>query len=125
MKARVVSDANQPAHGFILAHRRSFLLKPVGEELEMEQASGFWAAAIAVAASPVAIAAGIAKGSYDAASGAGGFDEGFHAAADPIIETARKFGTEHSETITKGLLGGAAATLGARIVNESLKHLKK
>jgi hypothetical protein len=100
-------------------------LKSVREGLKMEQASGFWAAAIAVAASPVAIAAGIVKGSYDAASGAGAFDEGFHAAADPIIETARKFGTEHRETITKGLLGGAAATLGARIVNESLKHLKK
>ena len=95
------------------------------EELNMEQTSGFWADVIGVAASPVAIAAGIAKGSYDAATGSGAFDEGFHAAADPIIASARKFGTEHRETITKGRLGGAAATLGARIVNESLKHLKR
>jgi hypothetical protein len=95
------------------------------EELNMEQESGFWADAIGVAASPVAIAAGIAKGSYDAATGSGAFEEGFHSAADPIIRSARKFGTEHKETITKGLLGGAAATLGARIVNESLKHLRR
>jgi hypothetical protein len=91
----------------------------------VEETSGFWADAIGLAASPVAIAAGIAKGSYDAATGSGAFDEGFHAAADPIIISARKFGTEHKDTITKGLLGGAAATVGARIVNEGLRHLKR
>ncbi|MBO0770644.1 MAG: hypothetical protein J2P35_04220 [Actinobacteria bacterium] len=91
----------------------------------MEQTGGFWAGVIGVAASPVAIAAGVVKGSYDAATGSGGFDEGFHAAADPIIASARKFGTEHKETITKGMLGGAAATFGARVVNESLRHLKR
>jgi hypothetical protein len=95
------------------------------EELDMEQTSGFWADALGVAASPVAIAAGIVKGSYDAATGSGAFDEGFHAAADPIVSSARKFGTEHKETITRGLLSGAAATLGARIVNEGLRHLRR
>ena len=91
----------------------------------MEQTSGFWAGALGVAASPVAIAAGIAKGSYDAATGSGAFDEGFHAAADPIVASARKFGTDHQDTITKGLLGGAAATLGARIVNESIRVFRR
>jgi hypothetical protein len=91
----------------------------------VEQAGGFWAEVIGVAASPVAIAAGIVRGSYDAATGSGAFDEGFHAAADPIIASARKFGTEHKETITKGMLGGAAATLGARVVNEGLRHLRR
>lgn len=91
----------------------------------MEQAGGFWAGVLGVAASPVAIAAGIAKGSYDAATGSGAFDDGYHAAADPIVASARKFGTDHRETITKGMLGGAAATLGARIINESLKHLTR
>ena len=89
----------------------------------MEQTSGFWADALGVAASPVAIAAGVVKGSYDAATGSGAFDEGFHAAADPIVASARKFGTEHKDTITKGMLGGAAATIGARIVNEGLRHI--
>ena len=74
----------------------------------MEQTNGFWAGAIAVAAAPVAIAAGIAKGSYDAASGSGSFDAGFHSAADPIVVRARKFGTDHQDTITKGVIGGAA-----------------
>jgi hypothetical protein len=87
----------------------------------VEQTNGFWAGAIAVAAAPVAIAAGIAKGSYDAASGSGPFDEGFHSVADPVIATARKFGTDHQDTITKGVIGGAATAVGARIVGESLK----
>ena len=91
----------------------------------MEQTGGFWAEVMGVAAAPVAIAAGIVRGSYDAATGSGAFDEGFHAAADPIVASARRFGTEHKETITKGVLGGAAATFGARLVNEGLRHLKR
>jgi hypothetical protein len=87
----------------------------------VEQTNGFWPVAIAVAAAPVAIAAGIAKGSYDAASGSGSFDQGFHAAADPVIATARKFGTEHQETITRGVIGGAATAVGARIVGEGIR----
>jgi hypothetical protein len=78
----------------------------------VEQTGGFWAGAIA---------AGIAKGSYDAASGSGSFDDGFHSAADPVIATARKFGTDHQDTITKGVIGGAATAVGARIVGESIK----
>jgi hypothetical protein len=99
--------------------------QPARKESKVEQTDGFWAGAIAVAASPVAIAAGIVKGSYDAASGSGAFDEGFHSAADPIIATARKFGSEHNDTITKGVLGGAATALGARILNESIRVFRK
>ncbi len=87
----------------------------------MEQTEGFWAGAIALAAAPVAIAAGTAKGSYDAVSGSGAFDEGFHSVADPVIASARKFGTEHQDTITKGVIGGAATAVGARIVGETIK----
>ena len=87
----------------------------------MEQTEGFWAGAIALAAAPVAIAAGIAKGSYDAVSGGGAFDEGFHAAADPVVAHARKFGTDHKDTITKGVIGGAATAVGARFINEATK----
>ncbi len=90
----------------------------------MEQTSEFWADVIAVAASPVAIAAGFTRGTYDAATGHGSFDEGFHAVADPIVGSAKKFGAEHGETITKGVLGGAAAALGGRIVTGALKHLR-
>ena len=91
----------------------------------MEQTNGFWADVIAVAASPVAITAGIVKGSVDAASGTGPFTEGFHSAADPVIASARRFGTDHQDTITKGILGGAATALGARILNEGLRHLRR
>ena len=111
--------------GFILACGRACLPQPMQEEPDMEQTSGFWADALGVAASPVAIAAGIVKGSYDAASGSGAFDDGFHAAADPIVASARKFGTEHRETITRGVLSGAAATLGARIVSEGFKIIRR
>ena len=111
--------------GFILAYGRACLPPPMQEEPDMEQTSGFWADALGVAASPVAIAAGIVKGSYDAATGSGAFDDGFHAAADPIVASARKFGTEHRETITKGVLSGAAATLGARIVSEGFRIIRR
>ena len=89
----------------------------------MEQ-NDFWANVITVAASPVAIAAGIAKGSYDAASGNGPFAEGFSTTAEPIIWGAKRFGAEHGPTITKGIVGGAATAVGARIVGGALKHIK-
>ena len=91
----------------------------------MEETGGFWADVIGVAASPVAIAAGVVKGSLDAASGSGAFSEGFHSAADPIVAAARKFGTEHQNTITKGILGGATTAIGAKIINEGLRHLRR
>src|SRR5262249_58223578 len=105
--------AGQNATGCILAWGRACLPPPMQEELDMEQTSGFWADALGVAASPVAIAAGIVEGSYDAASGSGAFDDGFHAAADPIVASARKFSTEDRETISRGSISGAAASLGA------------
>ena len=52
-------------------------------------------------------------------------DDGFHAAAGPIVSSARKLGTEHRGTITRGVLSGAAATLGARIVSEGFKILRR
>jgi hypothetical protein len=36
---------------------------------------------------------------------------------------AKKFGDEHGTTMTKGVITGAAGTLGARIVREVFKHL--
>ena len=91
----------------------------------MEQTGGFWADVMGVAASPVAIAAGVVKGSADAVSGSGAFSAGFHSAADPIITAARKFGTEHQSTITKGILGGATTAIGAKIINESFRFLRR
>ena len=89
----------------------------------MANRSQFWAAVSVVAASPVAIAAGTAKGTYDAASGNGAFSQGFEATSKSVIDAAENFGAEHGEFITRGLIGGAAAALGGRIVSESLKRL--
>ena len=58
----------------------------------MEQTNPFWANVSAVAVSPVAITAGVVRGSYDAASGTRPFDEGFYAAARPIMAAARTSG---------------------------------
>ena len=91
----------------------------------MEEGSEFWGGVLAVGASPVAIAAGFAKGTFDAATGNGPFTEGFNATANPIVRGAKKFGQEHGPTITKGILGGAATALGARILNETLRHLRR
>jgi hypothetical protein len=106
------------------AQRWGHLLKPTGEEYKVEQTNDFWADVITVAASPVAIAAGVAKGSYDAASGNGPFREGFNATAEPILWSAKKFGAQHGTTITKGIIGGAAGALGARLISETFKHLR-
>ncbi len=103
------------------------LLKLRIEELTVEQeeqTNDFWANVITVAVSPVAIAAGIAKGSYDAATGHGAFSEGFTGTAEPIIFGAKKFGTDHGPTITKGVIGGAATAIGGRIVSQTLKAIK-
>ena len=90
----------------------------------MENTNDFWANVSMVAVSPVAIAAGFAKGTYDASTDNGAFSEGFNAAAGPIMKAAREFGAEHGTTMTKGVITGAAGALGARIVREGFKHLR-
>jgi ABC-type phosphate/phosphonate transport system permease subunit len=89
----------------------------------MENTSEFWADVSVVVVSPVAIAAGFARGAYDASTDNGAFIEGFNSAADPIMKGAKKFGAEHGTTITKAVLTGAAGALGARIVSEGLKRI--
>jgi hypothetical protein len=90
----------------------------------VENTNDFWANVSMAAASPVAIAAGVAKGAYDASTDNGAFSDGFSAAAVPIIRAARDFGAEHGTTITKGVVSGAAGAIGVRIVKEGLRHLR-
>ncbi len=90
----------------------------------MENTNEFWSNVSVVAVSPVAIAAGFAKGAYDASTDNGAFSEGFNAAAVPIMRAAKEFGAEHGTTITRGVITGAAGALGARIVREGFKHLR-
>lgn len=90
--------------------------------MDMEQ-NDFWANVSAVAASPVAIAAGFAKGAYDASTNNGAFADGFSATATPIIRAARGFGAAHGTTLTKGVVTGAAGALGARIVGGGLRRI--
>ena len=90
----------------------------------MENTNEFWANVSLVAVSPVAIAAGFAKGAYDASTDNGAFSEGFSAAAGPIMKAAKEFGAEHGTTMTRGVVTGAAGALGARIVREGLKRLR-
>jgi len=96
----------------------------VKEEKQVENKSEFWANVSVIAVSPVAIAAGFAKGAYDASTNHGAFNEGFNAAASPIMKAAKDFGTEHGTTMTKGIVTGAAGALGASIVREAFKHLR-
>jgi hypothetical protein len=87
----------------------------------VENTNGFWANASVVAVSPVAFAVGFAKGAYDASTDKGAFSEGFNGAASPILRAAKEFGAEHGTTITRGVITGAAGTLGARIVRVVFK----
>jgi hypothetical protein len=86
--------------------------------------SEFWADAGMIVAAPVAIAAGVAKGAYDASTDNGAFSDGFSAAATPIVRAAREFGAEHGTTITRGVITGAATAVGARIVGGALRHIR-
>lgn len=90
----------------------------------MENRNEFWADVSVVAAFPVAIAAGLARGAYDASTDSGGFSDGFNAAAVPIMKAAKEFGAEHGGLMTRGVITGAAGALGARLVNEGFRHLR-
>jgi len=90
--------------------------------LVAEKKSRFWGTVCAVAASPVTLAAGVAKGAYDAASGNGSFKDGFDKATDSVVEAAYEFGEEHGSTVTTGLVSGAALALGRRAVDGGSKH---
>jgi hypothetical protein len=90
----------------------------------MENQSEFCENVSAVVVTPVAIAAGLAKGTYDASTDHGAFIEGFSGAATPIIKAGKTFGAEHGPAITKGVVTGAAGALGARIVHAGLRALK-
>jgi len=90
----------------------------------MASENAFWGVVIAAAAFPAAVAAGFAKGTYDAVSGNGPFAEGCNQVVQPVINTAEQFGREHGEAITRGLIQGATAALGGAIVREGIKHVK-
>jgi hypothetical protein len=106
------------------AYTRSFPRGLMREEKQVENKNEFWANVSVIAVSPVAIAAGFAKGAYDASTNHGAFNEGFNAAASPIMQAAKDFGTEHGTTMTKGIITGAAGALGASIVREAFKLLR-
>jgi len=90
----------------------------------VENSNEFWANVSMAAVSPVAIAAGFAKGAFDASTDNGAFSDGFSSAVGPILRKAKDFGAEHGTTMTKGVVTGAAGALGARIVREGFKHLR-
>ena len=80
----------------------------------MDNQSELWENVSAVVVTPVAVAAGLAKGTYDATTDHGAFLDGFTGAATPIIRAGKNFGAEHGPTITKGVVTGAAGAVGAR-----------
>jgi hypothetical protein len=94
------------------------------KEKQVENKNEFWANVSVIAVSPVAIAAGLTKGAYDASINHGSFNEGFNSAASPIMKAAKDFGAEHGTTMTKGIITGAAGALGASMVREAFKHLR-
>jgi hypothetical protein len=76
-----------------------------------------------VAALPVAVAAGVAKGTFDAVTGGGAFEEGYQKTSNRVVSEAKRFGGEHGSTITRGLLVGVTSAIGGRIVSETLKRV--
>ena len=90
----------------------------------MDNKSEFWENVSAIVVTPVAVAAGLAKGTYDASTDHGAFIDGFNGAATPIITAGKNFGAEHGPTITKGVVTGAAGALGARILHVGLRTIR-
>jgi hypothetical protein len=90
----------------------------------MENKNEFWENVSAVAVTPVALAAGLAKGTYDASTDRGAFIEGFTGTATPIIRAGKNFGAEYGSTITRGVVTGAAGALGAKILHVGLRSLR-
>lgn len=90
----------------------------------MENQNEFWENVSAVVVTPVAIAAGLTKGTFDASTHNGAFIEGFTGTATPIIRAGKNFGAEHGSTITKGVVTGAAGALGARILGIGLRTIR-
>jgi hypothetical protein len=88
-----------------------------------QESGGFWADVSMVAALPVAVTAGVAKGTYDAVTGGGPFETGYAAVSKRVVGEAKKFGGEHGSAITKGLLTGVTTAIGGRIVSETLKRV--
>ena len=78
--------------------------------------SRFWGTVTGIAVAPVAIAAGVARGAYDAASGHGGFAESAEKVTGSMIRSAEQFGAEHGDLITRGVITGAAAAVGSGLV---------
>jgi hypothetical protein len=76
----------------------------------------FWGTVTGIVATPVALAAGVAKGAYDAASGSGTFADGAEKTAGGMIRGAERFGEEHGDLITRGIITGAAAAVGGKLI---------
>jgi hypothetical protein len=94
-----------------------------GSSENSENKREFWAQVSTVAVSPVAIAAGLARGAYDASTDHRPFADGFTDAATSIMRAGREFGEEHGQLITRGMVGGAAGAAGARILHAGLRRL--
>jgi hypothetical protein len=78
----------------------------------------FWGKAAQVVSFYPAAIAGIGKGAYNVASGNGSFSDGVEKTVDKALESAERFGEQHSDKLT-----GAAISLGTAIAgNEYKKH---
>ena len=73
--------------------------------------SRFWGTAAAIASAPVAMAAGVVNGTYQATTGNGPFIETFETTGKSVVQAAEKFGTEHGETITKAAITGVVGVV--------------
>ncbi len=79
-------------------------------EVRAERETVWGDVCIGLAAYP-AIVGGVIRGIRDKLTGEGSFEDGFNATVDNIVEAAKKFGENHAEQLTDGLIGAAAGGL--------------
>ena len=80
----------------------------------------FWGVVSAMLSVPVAVASGVIKGAHDAVTGGGTFKDGYNETSEAVIDRAERFGDDHSDTITHGIITGAALALGGAAVKKTI-----
>ncbi len=72
-----------------------------------------WGTTLKVISRPVAMSAGLCKGTYNVISRDGAFGEGYADAVDKVIDSAEEFGDTYGKVLTEATISIAATMIKA------------
>jgi hypothetical protein len=76
----------------------------------------FWGVAFGAAGGALAMPAAVANGAIQAARGST-FEAGFDTVMNPTIALLQRFGNDHSDTITRGLVAASTSYAAGRVLS--------